>query len=279
MKTRASAEQAGVKFAETAFGTSSLEALRAKSAQEILDAALKVPRENFTPIVDGYFLPDDCSTLYAQGRQSHVPLLAGWNKDESDYASYFTNDPPTLENYLIRARSWFGTNAEAFLKAYPAATDAEAKAAAGEFARDRFIVYATWKWLESHLQTGGSPVYRYRFDQNLPLAPDAPPETKPAAHHASEIEFVFQVLSSKPLPWRAEHRKTSELMASYWSNFAKTGDPNGPGLPHWPKYGVQGAYAVMHLDGDHPGAAPDPRRAHYELVDELRAAGVFRRPE
>ena len=57
-----------------------------------------------------------------------------------------------------------------FLKLYPAATDAQAKRAAQDFAGDQFIAYSTWKWLEVQLNTGGSPVFRYEFDQTLPPA-------------------------------------------------------------------------------------------------------------
>ena len=265
-KSRTEAEAAGVKFTQVAFGTTSIEALRAIPAKNLLKMALKQPREYFRPAIDGYFLPEDCLSIYAAGRQSHVPLLAGWNRDEGGFKSYFTNDAPTVKNYVTRAHAFFGTNAEAFLQAYPASTDAEAKRAAQDFAGDRFAGYATWKWLEMQLQTGGSPVYRYQFDQTLPLPANAKKGTEPTAPHACEIEYVFRMLSAKPLPWRPEDRAVSELMADYWTNFAKTGDPNGPGLPPWPAYHRQDGYPVMHLAAT-SGSAPDRRRDRYEFLD------------
>ena len=267
-KPRVEAEAAGVKFAESAFGTDSLEALRAKPAQEVLEAALKQPRGNFSPDIDGYFLPADCRSIYAAGRQSHVPLLAGWNRDEGNFKSFITNGAPTVENYVACAKARFGTNAETFLKLYPATTAAEAKRAAQDIAGDQFIAYSTWKWLEMQLKTGESPVFRYEFDQALPLPANAKPDTEPTAPHASEIEYVFQVLSSKHLPWRPEDHEVSELMASYWTNFAKTGDPNGPGLARWPAYNSQNDYPVMRLGTD-PGSAPDAHRGRYEFLDQL----------
>ena len=77
------------------------------------------------------------------------------------------------------------------------------------------------------------------------------------------------MLSSKDLPWRPEDQKVSDLMGSYWSNFAKTGNPNGRGLPKWPEYRSQDRYEVMHLLAE-PHAAPDGHRARYELLDRLR---------
>lgn len=268
LKSRVQAEEAGVKFAEAAFGTTSLEALRAKPAQALLDAALKQPQSYFPPDIDGYFLPADCLSIYAAGQQSHVPLLAGWNRDEAGYQSYFTNDAPTQANFVRRATAQFGANAPAFLEAYAATNDAQAKRAAQDFAGDRFIAYGTWKWLEMQLKTGESPVFRYEFDQTLPSPANARPGTEAAAPHASEIEFVFRVLTSKQLPWRQEDRDVSELMASYWSNFAKTGDPNGPGLPPWPAYNGQSGYHLMHFRAK-SAAAPDDHRARYEFLDHL----------
>ena len=268
LQSRVEAEETGVKFAEAAFGTSSLEALRAKPAREILDAALKYPREHFYPDIDGYVMPAGCPSIYAAGRESHVALLAGWNRDEGNFKGLLGEDESTVANYVAHAKARFGGNADAFLKLYPATTDAGARRAAQDFDGDRNVAYATWKWLELHLATGGSPVFRYEFDQTLPFPAEAKPGTEPTAPHASEIEFVFQVLSSKDLPWRPEDHAVSEMMASYWTNFAKTGNPNGPGLPQWPAYNSADGYQVMHLSAK-SGAAPDEHRDRYEFLDRL----------
>ena len=198
-----------------------------------------------------------------------MPLLAGWNLDEGSYHSFFGDDEPTIQNYDARAKTRFGARAGEFLKLYPAATAAGAKRAAQDLAGDLFIAYSTWKWIDLHLATGRSPIYRYRFDQTLPLpASEAGnPEAEPRAYHSGEIEYVFRTLDSKDLPFRPDDRKLSELMASYWTNFARTGDPNGPGLPEWPVYKPE-KYPVMHLTAD-PKADPDHWRARYEFLDSM----------
>jgi para-nitrobenzyl esterase len=267
LKPHTEVEKADAEFAKSALGTDSLEALRAKPAPEVLQAGSKEGAPRFGPDIDGYFLPETVEAIFAAGKQTHVPLLAGWNRDEGGYQFIFGTETPSTETYVAKIRSLYGPNAVAILKLYPGATLEEAKRSARDLGGDRFIAFATWKWIEMQLKTGQSPVYRYRFDQALPLPADAPPGAEPSAYHSAEIEFVFQVLSSKNLPWRPDDGKLSQLMGSYWTNFAKTGDPNGEGLPHWPAYTAD-SYFVMHLGAD-PKAVPDGQRPRYEFLDHL----------
>ncbi|HEX8984284.1 MAG TPA: carboxylesterase family protein, partial [Bryobacteraceae bacterium] len=222
----------------------------------------------FGPNIDGYFLPEPVEAIYAAGRQSHIPLLAGWNADEGSYREFFGKDEPTAQNFAAKARARFGEQSEAFLKLYPGATDAEARRSAQDLAGDQFIAFSTWKWMEMQQQTAGARIYRYEFDQAPPLAPGAP-AGEAGAYHSAEIEFVFGVLSSKALPWRPEDHKLSGLMSTYWANFAKSGDPNGPGLPPWPVYVTQEGYPVLHLSAN-PHAEPDRNRGRYEFLDSLK---------
>ncbi|HXW03670.1 MAG TPA: carboxylesterase family protein [Vicinamibacterales bacterium] len=263
------AEQQGLEFAAS-LGAESLTALRAKPADEVLQAALKT-QPWFAPVIDGYFLREDASSVYASGRQARVPLLAGWNADESRAGVVLGKQTPTAASFTDSTRKRFGAHADAILKAYPAGSDAEALESAAALAGDLFIGHNTWKWLEMHARTGRSPVYRYSFDRKIPVAPGTMINGRPAtsrdvgARHAGEIEYVFGALDSLPtVPWEDSDRRLSDAMMTYWTNFARSGDPNGAGLPKWPRYDSGGR--VLHLDETIRDAA-DERRPRYEALD------------
>jgi para-nitrobenzyl esterase len=270
LQSVATTGQQGVKFA-AAVGAESLAALRAKPAEEILQAALKF-QPWFTPNIDGYFLPVDVYAIYAAGKQAHVPLLAGWNADESRAGVVLAKQKQTAQTFTDSTRKRFGDQADAVLKAYPASTDAEALESAASLTSDLFIGHSTWKWIEVHAQTGGAAVYRYSFDRKIPVPPDEKVNGMPAtardigARHAGEIQYVFGTLDSVPkVTWEASDRKLSDAMVTYWTNFARTGDPNGSGLPKWPRYEVDGS-RVLHLDETIRDAA-DSLRPRYQAID------------
>ena len=265
----ARSEKADLGFAAS-IGCDSLAALRAKPADQLLAAALRQKDIRFRPNIDGYFLPEDVYSIYAAGKQKHVPLLAGWNADEGNYQTIFGKEQPTAANYVKRLHVLFGDKADALLKVYPGSTDEEAKRSAQDLAGDRFIAYSTWKWIEMQSATGDSPVYRYRFEDAPPASAGEKDDTAASrgAYHSAEIEFVFGALASKSLPWRSGDSKLSKMMSSYWPNFAKTGSPNGDGLPDWPAYTREKDFPVMHLSSD-PHAAPDQTRARYQLLDSM----------
>jgi para-nitrobenzyl esterase len=266
---RETVEQRNVAFAQRAFGTSTLADLRKLSAEEIVRAATaktEPPPPRFGPDVDGYFLPDSVPNIYAAGNQAHVPLLAGWNADESRGQVLLAKTKPTAASFAAVAQTEFGENAQRFLALYPASTDDEAVIAAGDFASDHFISYSTWRWMEAHVATGKSPVYRYRLDLGSPG--DKNHEAILGAFHSDDIEYVFGTLDSRPgAVWRPEDRKLSELIGTYWTNFARTGDPNGTGIPHWPTY-APNQWQVMHLDATSV-AKPDNQRQRYLFLDEV----------
>lgn len=272
VKPLAETEQNGVKFAESV-GAKSLAEMRAKPGDELLQAAAKRDRGyGFGPNIDGYYLPTDAVSIYAQGGQSQVPLLAGWNADEGKMFVLFAPQKPTAKSFAEQAQKRFGDQAAQFLKVYPAATDEEAVLSAEALAGDDFIAYSTWKWTDMQVKTGNAPVYQYHFEQVPAAKPGAKigsvPASEAGSRHACEIEYVFQTLKSQAgVPWTEDDFKVSDAMSSYWVNFAKTGNPNGGGLPDWPKYDSKNGYQVMHLSGKKIHASAETVRGRYEFLD------------
>ncbi|HTX76623.1 MAG TPA: carboxylesterase family protein [Terracidiphilus sp.] len=239
---------------------SSLAELRALPTQTILAA---VKRTGFSPDVDGKLLTEPVTDTYTAGKQAHVPLLAGWNADEG---SFFAMRGMTAAQWKENADKLFPDPAKAaeFLKLYPGDTDAQALRSAIDFGSDQFIAFTTWSWLEAHRKTGDAPVYRYHFE----LAA-TPSKFHPGtfAFHSDDIEYVFGTLDTRPgFNVRPEDRALSEAVMTYWTNFAKTGDPNGPGMVPWPKYNEDG-YPLIHLNTTIT-AGPDTLRDRYLFLEE-----------
>lgn len=270
LKSLAESEKYGAEFGESV-GAKTIAALRAKPADEILQAAAKRNGGfDFGPIIDGYFFTADPATTYAQGKQAHVSLLAGWNADEGRMNILFNPQKPTAESFQKQAKERFGDQAADFLKLYPASTDQEALQSAYALAGDDFIAYSTWKWLNLQVDTG-VPVYTYRFEQVPATKPGAMlgpvPASEVGSRHAGEIEYVFQTLKSVDVPWTEGDFNVSDAMSSYWANFAKTGNPNGAGLPEWQQYKKDNGYQVMRLSAANMKAAAEPGRDRYLFLD------------
>ncbi len=263
-------EEKDVKIVSEKLGVSKLAELRAIPAPKLLDA-FSPPQSkgfDFEPSVDGYFLPESVPATFAAGRQNDVPLLAGWNHDEDIFEVIFNPQKPTAESMKTMAEKEFGDKAPEFLKVYPSDTPEHALRSAIDFAGDHFIAFSTWEWMESQSKTGKQPIYRFRFDLGPPSDPKGP---QLGAYHSSEIEYVFGQLDSKTdVKWSPETRALSAEMQKYWSNFARSGDPNGPGLPNWPVYSAADGWQVMFLDAT-SAAHKDELRDRYLFLQGVWA--------
>jgi para-nitrobenzyl esterase len=259
--TLSQAEAIGQQFVQ-ASGAGSLQALRAMSANDLLELAHS-KNARFPIDIDGYFFPESPLQIYSTGKQMDVPLLAGWNSAEVNNHGVFGNNAPSVSSLADFIQKQYGDKAPEVMKAYQAYTDSEAAYVGTDLSSDRFIAFATWKWIDLHGKTNGHPVYRYQFNQVAPFNP------RPlGAPHASEIPYAMGNLPLiKDMDWTPDDYKTSEAMQSYFASFVKTGNPNTTGLPTW--YGWQSSIPKVMYLGPQPYSAPAKHDNRYVLMDGL----------
>ena len=166
---------------------------------------------------------------WARTSQSKVPLLIGHNADEGLF--YARDLPKTVEEYRAFVRARFPAElVDAVLARYPAATDAEVAVAAPLLdAESRFVAPTV---LTARAASKVSDVYMYRFSRVAPSSRSA----WGGAAHTSEVPYVFDNTSGDASQFEEIDRTVSGAMADAWVRFAKTGNPNGGGLPQWPAY-------------------------------------------
>jgi para-nitrobenzyl esterase len=285
----ADAERLGSQFA-AALGANSLAALRALSTQQIVDAAAKRTGGSFPLTIDGYFLTKLPAESFAAGNQMHVSLLVGSNSQELGSRQLLGTDPPTLEGFEQAVRRQFTTGTDEVLKAYTPSKPEDVEQAATDLASDRFIAYSTWKWMDAHSRTGGSPVYYYYYSHPRPAMTAAmgnavpglaggvttaadgsanrPPPPRGAVHSA-EIEYAMgNLTSNKVFDWTKDDFTVSRLMQSYFANFVKVGDPNGPGLPTWEPANKGAAVRRMRIDVE-PRLEIETRAKRYQALEKV----------
>lgn len=246
MRTLAQAEASGVAYQQKA-GVASLAELR------------KLPPEKLPPgwgsgaawpIVDGWVIPDDQYKLYEAGRYNDVDILVGYNSDEG--LSFAREKTPA--EYRAATEKRYGPFAEKLLAAYPATATSVPKSAR-DLMRDAAFGWQTWAWATLQARGGRSKVFYYYFDQHPARAPDS----SAADHgmpHGVDVPYVFQTLDRKDAKLTAGDWAISDTVATYWTNFAKRGDPNGDGVPVWPRFRDDDRRVMYFHDTAQPGPVP-----------------------
>jgi len=251
----ADAERTGREFGER-IGASSLKELRALSAMELLEASASRGAPRFSWNVDGYFFPRSPLEIFRNGEQAHVPLLVGWNSEESGFRAILGRNDPTPENFAKAVRELYGNDADEVLRLYPSATVEQTIKSATDLAGDRFIGFSTWRWFDLQRRTGERPVFRYFYTHPRPPviseassgdsggssgAQAGTPAVSPGAVHSAEIEYAMGNLSTNPVfAWKEVDFQVSKTLQGYFANFIKSGNPNGAGLPEWPAAATSG---------------------------------------
>jgi para-nitrobenzyl esterase len=223
--TLAEAERNGVAFASDK--GSAIKALRALPAEQL--AAAQTFRTGVN--VDGYVLPGDVRTIFAQKQQSNVPVIVGSNANEWTTLSNPAQFPKTMEEYRKRVEVEYSGMVNEYDAVYPAKTDADIAEAVLAVGRDRTFTLEMRTWARM-VTAAGARAFVYQFSH----VPPSPRAKEWGAYHASEISYVFGNLRNPTFTYTDVDRTLSDRMSSYWVNFATTGDPNGKGLPVWTPY-------------------------------------------
>lgn len=265
----ADAEKAGVTFGQT-LNAPSIAALRQKPADEVL----KAQRPQMGPVVDGWVLPGDVYSIFAGGRQNKVPLIVGSVAD--DAAGPGTT--PTAASAQASAKTTYGDRAAAYLKLYPATTDAEAAKSALAFRTNSALANARLL-ARLHSKSAQVPVYWYYFTHISPIPPNEVWGGRPApswgAYHGGELMYMFNAFPFQDWAWRPVDLKLGDTISSMWVNFVRTGSPSGSGFPEWPPYDPK--LDVLMNFADAPKAQPAPYKPQLDFIDEWLAFQRSRR--
>jgi para-nitrobenzyl esterase len=264
-----SAETIGINFARKhkiqSTDASALAKLRSLSVDEIVDGGLETDSAGLRiysgPILDGKLVVETAESAYKAGRQPNVPLIIG--NCSAEIGGPFVSNASSKEALFAS----FGE------------LEVDAKSAFDPDGNKKFDEVITkfntdWVWGEPARMTArtfvakDAPVYMYQFGY---VPPNWRERSRYGAGHGSEVSFVFNTLNARwgnpgePTP---EEKALAKIMNTYWANFAKTGNPNGKGVPAWPQYDSQ-KEEILNIDLDgKPDAKPDPRRARFNVIEK-----------
>jgi para-nitrobenzyl esterase len=252
------AESTGEAFLKK-LGAADIKAARAMSAEEIQkNVGGGMGGGGFRPVADGHVIPSDLYSIYQARRFNDTPILVGNTSDE--LGSFGGRGNITAAQFEKQIKSQYGPHADAILSVYPHSTDAEAEKSSKGISRESTFSWSTWMWARLQSEKGKGKAFEYYYDYHAPNVD--------GSGHGSDVPYAFQTLSGgqggAPKP---EDLKLADMISSYWVNFAKSGDPNGPGLPKWPAF-TASDQKVMVFDAA-PSARPVPN------LDKLKAFDAY----
>jgi para-nitrobenzyl esterase len=220
------AENAGVKFAESR-KAATIKELRSMPAEALMQSPM-TRGMGFSPIVDGWVLPDNPNSMSEKGTDNDVPIITGYQAGDSSMFAF--GGPSTLEAYHETIKKQYGEMAAEFEKLYPAIKVEDIKSVTAQSGQERGRV-SMFLWASTRAKSHHSPVYTYFFDRAIPW----PQHPEFGAFHTGEIPYFFLNLKMLDRPWEQVDFTLAKGVSSYLVNFATKGDPNGAGLTQWPK--------------------------------------------
>ena len=235
----------GSRLAAALHADDSVEALRQVAPEDLLAAVEQTQWDAQSRIVvDGWVLPEQPDAIYRASKQAAVPLLVGSLANEGIELIPLDQDLSTdaLQAYATKIA---GGEATDLMVLYAGEASQSPGLAQREISTDLFVTYGMRRWA-GHQHRTGAPTYLYFMDHVPPAfrlyMPDQPDMSLPGgprsagAYHSGDLAYVFGNVDKVGLDWRDDDREVSRLITSYWTNFAKTGNPNSAALPAWRAY-------------------------------------------
>jgi para-nitrobenzyl esterase len=267
-----SAETIGINFARKhgidGTDAAALAKLRSLSVVDIVDGGQETNGPGGLPIysgpiLDGKLVVETAQSAYEAGRQAYVPIIIGSNSAEVPAGFVNANSKEQL-------LALFGSMRDEANSVYD--TDGTT-----DFAKMLTMVNTDKVWAEPARFTArafvakGTPAYIYLFSY---VSPSMQQMMRYGAAHASEISYVFDNLRGRNgAAVASKDQEVAKLMNTYWANFAKTGDPNGKGLPRWPVYDPKNNEILeFRPDGSAVGG-PDPKKARLDVIEKAVMSG------
>jgi para-nitrobenzyl esterase len=261
-----SAESIGVAFAKSkgidGDGPDALAKLRSLPAEEIVNglnmASMFQQASTYSgPMIDGKIVTENLTASYLAGKQHRVPVIVGANSMDIGFTMART------EKELFAP---FGANATKAEAVYDPQHTANLRVVGQKVAGDAMMIEPA-RFIAQTLSSDGQPVWEYRFS----YVADSMRTQWPGAPHASEIPYVFDTVKDRyGAALTPADEQAAKVMNAYWLQFAKTGNPNGAGLPHWPAYHTQ-SDKLMDFTDHGPVSEPDSWKARLDLTEHLAA--------
>ncbi|WP_276371869.1 carboxylesterase family protein [Chryseolinea sp. H1M3-3] len=264
-----SAETIGTNFARRHkiqnIDADALARLRALTVEQIIDGGQENDSSGIRtysgPILDGKLVVETAETAYNAGRFPSIPLMIG--NCSAEIGGPFVSTATSKEMLF----ALFGENEDQATAAF----DPNGK---NEFAEVQTMFNTDWVWAEPARMTARAftkkraPAYIFQFGY-VPAA--ARERSRYGAGHGSDIAFVFNTLHARwgaPQESTAEEKELARIMNTYWTNFAKTGNPNGKDVPNWPLYDIKTEEILdVDLDGK-VQSKPDPRKERLNVIEK-----------